>query len=240
MLIGRPPNIGSFQARCRDRRQERSIRSTTRTSAPTTAASVVRAMARRALEQARDQGMPMNEQAGATKWIGSRSSGWRIRRWSPAAAALPATSISRASFTCGSCAPTTRTADIVSIEHRGRARCPAWSRCGPRRDIADIAADRFPRGADREARAVPPAGAGARTRCATSASRSRRCSPRTLTSPRTPPSSSPWRSRNCRRCSTPAASPANSRSAATPRRRSCTRATATSRRCSAARTPSSS
>ena len=28
------------------------------------------------------------------------------------------------------------------------------------RDIADIGADRFPRGADREARAVPPAGAG--------------------------------------------------------------------------------
>ena len=45
------------------------------------------------------------------------------------------------------------------------------------------------------------------TRCATSASRSPRCSPRTPMSPRTPPISSRWRSRNCRRCSTPAAEP---------------------------------
>ena len=48
-------------------------------------------------------------------------------------------------------------------------------------------ANRFPRRADREARALSPAGAGARTACAMSASRSPRCSRRTRTSPRMPP-----------------------------------------------------
>ena len=44
-----------------------------------------------------------------------------------------------------------------------------------RRRYRRRAADRFPRRADREARALSPAGAGARAGCATSASRWRRC-----------------------------------------------------------------
>ena len=151
-----------------------------------------------------------------------RSSGWRTRRWSPAAAASPATSISRASFTCGSCARNHAHANIVSIDTEAARDAARRGRGVDRGRHRRRAADRFPRRADREARALPPAGAGAATRCATSASRSRRCSPRTPTSPRTPPISSPWRSRSCRRCSMPATSPASSRSAATPRPRSCT------------------
>ncbi len=119
---------------------------------------------------------------------------------------------------------------------RRRARCRGSSRCGPRRHRRR-AADRFPRRPHRAAGAVPPAGARDATGCAMSASPSPPCSPSIPTSPRMPPTSSRSRSPNCRCCSTPMRSPANSRPAATPSRPSSARAMATSTPCSRAPHP---
>ena len=214
-----------------------SIRSTIRASAPTTAAaSCAPWSAARWRAPAH-----MNEHDPARRnGSASRSSGWRTRRWSPAAAASPATSTFARQLHMRIVRSNHAHANIVVDRHRSGARAARRGRGVDRGRHRRRAADRFPRRPDREARAVPPAGAGDATRCAMSASRSPRCSPRTLTSPRTPPISSPWRSRSCRRCSTRATSPASSRSAATPRRRSSRRAMATSKRCSSPRRTSSS
>ena len=79
-----------------------------------------------------------------------------------------------------------------------RARCPGVVAVWTAADIADVAADRFPRGT--RSRSSSPTGSRCwrPTRCAMSASRSPRCSPKIPMWPRTPPISSPWRSRNCR------------------------------------------
>ena len=82
--------------------------------------------------------------------------------------------------------------------HRGGARAAGRGRGLDRGRHRRRAADRFPRGPHREARALSAAGAGDRARCAMSAIRSRSCSPRIPTSRRTRPISSPWRSRSCR------------------------------------------
>ena len=133
----------------------------------------------------------MNErQPARPNGSASRSSGWRTRRWSPAAAASPATSTFRASFTCGSCAPTTRTPTSSRSTPRPRARCRAWSRCGPRPTSPTCRRSISARGRSRSSRRTASR-CWRRTRCAMSASRWRRCSPRIPTSPRTPPIWSP-------------------------------------------------
>ncbi len=168
----------------------------------------------------------------------NRSRGWRIRRWSPGAARLPATSIFRTSFICASCARRMRMAASSRSTPRRRARCPVF--CGVDRSRhRRRAADRFPRGLDPGARSVSPAGAGERTACAMSAIRSPRCLPPILISPRTPPIWSRWRSRNCRRCSTRKPRRPNFRRAIRAKPRSSARAMATSTRCSATRRISS-
>ena len=80
--------------------------------------------------------------------------------------------------------------------HRLGARPAGRGRGVDRRRHRRRPADRFPRRA--RSRSSPPTASRCwrSTRCAMSASRSRWCSPRTPTSPRTPPTSSPWRSRS--------------------------------------------
>ncbi len=68
----------------------------------------------------------------------NRSSGWKTRRWSPAAASSPATSIFRTSCTCASCARLMRMAASCRSIRPRRARCRASMRCGPAADIADV------------------------------------------------------------------------------------------------------
>ena len=124
--------------------------------------------------------------SGACSAMRCRAS--RTCRWSPGAAAMPATSTSRISFTCAWCARQGARADRIG-RHVGRARAlPGVVAVWTNADIADLSPIDFR--ADKNADGHPrisPAGAGARPSCATSAIRSRRCSPRTPTSPRTPP-----------------------------------------------------
>ena len=146
-------------------------------------------------------GMNAADRAEDSRGSANRSSGWKTRRLSPAAASLPATSIFRISFTCASCARRMPTAASCRSMPRRRARCRACSRCGPpptspkcRRSISARAAFR---------RSIPIASRSWPTdACAMSANRSPRCLPTIHTWPRTPPISSRWRSTNCRRCST--------------------------------------
>ncbi len=117
------------------RRQARSIRSTT----PRTSADYRRGLVRTVVRRALERGRRMNESPNAHHdGSASRSSGWRTRRWSPAAAALPATSTSIASFTCGSCAPTTRTGKSSRSTPGRRARVPGVVAVWTAADIADI------------------------------------------------------------------------------------------------------
>ena len=60
-----------------------------------------------------------------------RCRGSKTCRWSPAKAAMPATSTFRISSTCGWCAPARRTGGSYRSIRRPRGRCRAWSRCGP-------------------------------------------------------------------------------------------------------------
>ena len=119
-----------------------------------------------------------------------RSRASRTCRWSPAAAAMPAISISRTSFTCASCARQGRTERSCRSIRRLRWRCRAWSRSGPMPTSPS-----FRRSISAPTR-TPPASANSASRrwrrpmCATSAIRWRRCSRRSRTSPRTPPSRS--------------------------------------------------
>ncbi len=214
-LIGRPPNLGTFQAAAHEaaqggrsaRRPQHQRRLPPRHRARH---GHPRAGERRSHER-RIERDKMDRPC--------RSSGWRTRRWSPAAAASPATSTSRASFTCGSCAPTTPTPTSFRSTPKRRGRFPAWSRSGPRPTSPTCRRSTSAKGRSRSSR--PTASRCWRwTGCAMSASRWRRCSPTIPMLPRTPPISSPWRSRNCRCCSTPVTIPASSRSAATPRPRS--------------------
>ena len=148
----------------------------------------------------------MNSAPAKIRGSASRSRGWKTRRWSPAAASSPATSISRISCTCAWCARRTPTAASSRSIWPRRGRCPACSRCGARPTSPTCRRSIFARAPSR--RSLRIASRCWRTaRCAMSASRSPRCSPTTPTSPKTPPISSPWRSRNCRRCSTPQAAP---------------------------------
>ena len=169
-----------------------------------------------------------------------RSPGSRICRWSPATAAMPATSTFRISCICAWCARPMPMAASCRSTPRRRWRCRAWSRCGPmptspisRRSISAPTSPprRSSRFASRRWRA---------TACAISAIRWRRCSPRIRISPRTRPSWSRSRSRRCRWCCRRAIRPASSSPAAAARPRCSATATATSRRRCAPRTPSSS
>ena len=108
----------------------------------------------------RQDGALADDQPATTNGSASRSSGWRTRRWSPAAAASPATSISRTSFTCAIVRSNHAHGRIVVDRHRGGARAARRGRGVDRGRHCRRAADRFPRGPDRAARAVPPAGAG--------------------------------------------------------------------------------
>ena len=65
-------------------------------------------------------------------------SGWKIRRWSPAAADLPATSISRISFTCASCARAHAHGRIVSIDAAAARALPGVFAVWTAADIADV------------------------------------------------------------------------------------------------------
>ena len=162
----------------------------------------------------------------------NRSRGWKTRRWSPAAASSPATSISRISCTCAWCARRTPTAASSRSICPRRGRCPACSRCGVPPTSPTCRRSIFARAPSR--RSIRIASRSWPTvRCAMSASRSPRCSPKTLTSPKTPPISSRCRSRNCRRSSTRRRRRWNFRRATAARRRSSARAMATSMRCSA-------
>ncbi len=109
----------------------------------------------------------------------SRSSGWRTRRWSPAAAALPATSISRASFTCGWCAPTTRTAGSSSIDTEAALALPGVVAVWTAADIADMPPIDFREGPIERLAPYRQPVLAQRPACAMSASRWRRCLPRT-------------------------------------------------------------
>ena len=156
MLIGRPPNLGTFQAAAHEARKavdpldDPSISADYRRG-------VVRAMVIRALENAL---IHMNEQSGATKWIGQS-----VERLED-----PPLVTGRGRFAGDINFPRQlhmrivrsnhAHANIVSIDTeaaRGAARRRRGVDRGRHRRRA---ADRFPRGADREARAVPPAGAG--------------------------------------------------------------------------------
>ena len=122
----------------------------------------------------------------------------------------------------------------ASHAHRALGACP-WPHRGDRRGGGARtarrlrgmdrgrhrrrAADRFPRRLDPGARSLSPAGAGARTACAMSASRSPRSLPPTPISPKMPPISSRWRSKNCRRCSMRMRRRPNSRRAIRAKRR---------------------
>ena len=213
-------------------RARRSIRSTTPASAPTTAAASCAPWSAARWSSA----SAMNDATGATKWIGQS-----VERLED-----PPLVTGRGRFAGDINFPRQlhmrivrsnhAHANIVSIDTEAARGAARRGRGVDRGRHRRRAADRFPRRADREARAVPPAGAGDRTRCAMSASRSPRCSPKTLTSPRTPPISSPWRSRNCRCCSTPRDEPGEfSFGRDTEADDPDARATATSRRCSSPR-----
>ena len=92
----------------------------------------------------------------------SRPAASRTRRWSPASGASPPMCRSRTSCTCASCARRSRMGGSrESTLEAALAAAGCASRSGPRADVADIAADRFPATRSRGAGALPPAGAGA-------------------------------------------------------------------------------
>jgi CO/xanthine dehydrogenase Mo-binding subunit len=98
--------------------------------------------------------MPLHERHRTAQRNGSasRSNGWRTRRWSPAAAASPATSTSRASFTCGSCASNHAHANIVSIDTEAARALPGVVAVWTAADIADVPPIDFREGRSRSSR----------------------------------------------------------------------------------------
>ena len=108
------------------------------------------------------------------------------------------------SCTCGSCARQSRSAACASIDIGAALARAGRGRGLDRRGCRRHSADRLPHDPCRRARALSPAGAGARLR-ALCRRAGRRCSPTIHISPRTPPIWCRSRSRSCRRCSTPRA-----------------------------------
>ena len=167
---------------------------------------VVRAMVVRALEQRLSRTRRMNDATGATKWIGQS-----VERLED-----PPLVTGRGRFAGDINFPRQlhmrlvrsnhAHANIISIYTDAARRLPGVVAVWTAADIADVPPIDFREGPiEKLAPYRQPVLAS--TRCATSASRWPWCSPRTPMSPRTPPISSPWRSRNCRCCSTPAAEP---------------------------------
>ena len=203
-LIGRPPNLGDKRSAPRRRGRASAVDPLDDRDhrAPTYRRDLVRAMSRRALEtRGRMNDARPAQSATMDRPVGRR--GWRTRRWSPAAAAFAGDinfphqlhmRIVRSSHAHGQ--------HRLDRHRRRRARCPASSRCGPRPTSPTCRRSISARAASSSSRRIASR-CWRSTRCAMSASRSRRCSPTIPTSPRTPPISSPSRSRNCRRCSTP-------------------------------------
>ena len=125
----------------------------------------------------------------------ARSGGSRIRRWWPARAASPATCRRRAGS--ASCAARSLRPDHAHHAPEGATVVTAAELAGGQADPADAAQVQL--------RADQPADPGARTWCASSASRSRRWWRRPGRRPRTSPSWSRSRSKRRRRWSTPPA-----------------------------------
>ena len=208
----RPARRAASTSRPRRRRRawRRSIRSRTPAPAPTTAATSCAPWSRAARWSRRPHEHETGELTAAlatTNGSASRSSGWRIRRWSPAAAASPATSPFRTSSTCASCAPTTRTAASCSIDTAAARALPGVVAVWTAADIADVPPIDFREGrieklepyrqpvlATDKVRYRRRAGGGGVRRgplCRRGRRRTRRR----------------WRSRSCRRCSSAADEP---------------------------------
>ena len=122
--------------------------------------------ARRGARDARSERRRRNSSA-------ARSRAWRTARCSPARAASPPTFRFPANGTCAWCARRARTAKSNRSTPRAALAMPGVHAVWTHRRRRAHSADRLPSHRPQVARALSPAGAGARISCAMSASRSR-------------------------------------------------------------------